>query len=348
MRPVSPRNSQRRTSLGPAPATYAMSTPSFPATRLRRLRRTGRLRSLVRETRLDLADFVMPLFVCPGEGVAHPLEGLPGIAQRSVDALVEEIEMLAALGVSAVLLFGIPGEKDEEASGAYDEDGIVQRALRELRLRFPDLVLATDVCLCEYTSHGHCGVVRGDEIDNDASLELLARTAVSHAEAGADTVCPSDMMDGRVGAIRAALDDAGFEQIPIVSYAAKYASAFYGPFREAAESAPSFGDRRGYQLDPANVREALRECELDVREGADALLVKPALPYLDVVRAARERFELPVGAYNVSGEYAMLKAAARDGWLDERQAALESLTAIKRAGADFIVSYWTKELAEWL
>jgi len=325
-----------------------MSTPSFPATRLRRLRRTGRLRSLVRETRLDLADFVMPLFVCPGEGVAHPLEGLQGIAQRSVDALVEEVETLAALGVSAVLLFGIPEEKDEEASGAYDEDGIVQRALRELRLRFPDLVLATDVCLCEYTSHGHCGVVRGDEIDNDASLELLARTAVSHAEAGADTVCPSDMMDGRVGAIRAALDDGGFEQIPIVSYAAKYASAFYGPFREAAESAPSFGDRRGYQLDPANVREALRECELDVREGADALLVKPALPYLDVVRAARERFELPVGAYNVSGEYAMLKAAARDGWLDERQAALESLTAIKRAGADFIVSYWTKELAEWL
>jgi porphobilinogen synthase len=325
-----------------------MSTPSFPATRLRRLRRTGRLRSLVRETRLDLADFVMPLFVCPGEGVAHPLEGLPGIAQRSVDALVEEVEMLAALGVSAVLLFGIPEEKDEEASGAYDEDGIVQRALRELRLRFPHLVVATDVCLCEYTSHGHCGVVRGDEIDNDASLELLARTAVSHAEAGADTVCPSDMMDGRVGAIRAALDDGGFEQIPIVSYAAKYASAFYGPFREAAESAPSFGDRRGYQLDPANVREALRECELDVREGADALLVKPALPYLDVVRAARERFELPVGAYNVSGEYAMLKAAARDGWLDERQAALESLTAIKRAGADFIVSYWTKELAEWL
>jgi porphobilinogen synthase len=321
---------------------------TFPATRLRRLRRTGRLRSLVRETRLDLADFVMPLFVCPGDGVVHPLEGLPGIAQRSVDALVAEVETLAALGVSAVLLFGIPEEKDEEASGAYDEDGIVQRALRELRLRFPELVLATDVCLCEYTSHGHCGVVRGDEIDNDASLELLARTAVSHAEAGADTVCPSDMMDGRVGAIRAALDDAGFEQIPIVSYAAKYASAFYGPFREAAESAPSFGDRRGYQLDPANVREALRECELDVREGADALLVKPALPYLDVLRAARERFELPVGAYNVSGEYAMLKAAARDGWLDERQAALESLTAIKRAGADFVVSYWTKELATWL
>jgi len=306
------------------------------------------LRSLVRETRLDLGDFVMPLFVCPGEGVVQPLAGLPGIAQRSVDALVDEVETLVALGVSAVLLFGIPEEKDEGGSGAYDEDGIVQRALRELRAGFPELVLATDVCLCEYTSHGHCGVLRGDEIDNDASLELLARTAVSHAEAGADTVCPSDMMDGRVGAIRVALDDADFEQIPVVSYAAKYASAFYGPFREAAESTPAFGDRRGYQLDPPNVREALRECELDVNEGADALIVKPALPYLDVLRAVRERFELPVGAYNVSGEYAMLKAAAQAGWLDERQAALESLTAIKRAGADFIVSYWTKELAEWL
>jgi len=321
---------------------------TFPATRLRRLRRTGRLRSLVRETRLDLDDFVMPLFVCPGEGVVNELEGLPGVAQRSVDALVDEAETLVALGVSAVLLFGIPEEKDEDASGAYDEDGIVQRALRELRVQFPELVLATDVCLCEYTSHGHCGVARDGEIDNDASLELLARTALSHAEAGADAVCPSDMMDGRVRAIRAALDDAGFAQIPIVSYAAKYASAFYGPFREAAESTPAFGDRRGYQLDPANVREAMRECELDVREGADALIVKPALPYLDVLRAVRERFELPVGAYNVSGEYAMLKAAAQSGWLDERQAALESLTAIKRAGADFIVSYWTKELAEWL
>jgi porphobilinogen synthase len=306
------------------------------------------LRSLVRETRLDLGDFVMPLFACPGEGVVHQLEGLPGIAQRSVDALVDEAETLVALGVSSVLLFGIPEEKDEEGSDAYDEDGIVQSALQELRARFPELVLATDVCLCEYTSHGHCGVVRDGEIDNDASLELLARTAVSHAQAGADTVCPSDMMDGRVGAIRTALDDSGFEQIPIVSYAAKYASAFYGPFREAAESTPAFGDRRGYQLDPANVREALRECELDVREGADALIVKPALPYLDVVHAVRERFDLPVGAYNVSGEYAMLKAAAQSGWLDERQAALESLTAIKRAGADFIVSYWTKELAEWL
>src|ERR671932_34945 len=315
---------------------------------MRRLRRTDGLRSLVRETRLDLDDFVMPLFVLPGEGVVNELERLPGIAQRSLDELVRETETLAALGVSAVLLFGIPEEKDDEASGAYDEDGIVQRALRELRGRFPDLTFATDVCLCEYTSHGHCGVVDGDEIDNDRSLDLLGRTAVSHAEAGADVICPSDMMDGRIGAIRAALDEAGFEQIPIVSYAAKYASAFYGPFRDAAESTPAFGDRRSHQLDPPNVREALRECALDVEEGADALIVKPALPYLDVVRAARERFEVPVGAYNVSGEYAMLKAAARDGWLDERQAALESLTAIKRAGADFIVSYWTKELAEWL
>jgi porphobilinogen synthase len=317
-------------------------------TRLRRLRRTSRLRSLVRETRLDLGDFVMPLFVRPGEGVVQPLEGLPGIAQRSVDELVVEAGVLSGLGVPAVLLFGIPEEKDDEASGAYADDGIVQRAVRELRADLPDLVIATDVCLCEYTSHGHCGVVRGDEIDNDASLELLARTAVSHAEAGADMVWPSDMMDGRVGAIREALDDAGFDQVPIVSYAAKYASAFYGPFREAAESAPSFGDRRGYQLDPANVREALRECELDVQEGADALIVKPALPYLDVLRAVRADFDLPVGAFNVSGEYAMIKAAAQSGWLDERQAAVESLLAIKRAGADFIISYWTKELAGWL
>jgi porphobilinogen synthase len=324
----------------------ALST--FPVTRLRRFRRAARLRGLVRETRLDLADFVQPLFVCPGEGVVRPLEGLPGIAQLSVDELVREVEALDALGVSAVLVFGIPEAKDERASGAYDEDGIVQRALRELRPRFSELVLATDVCLCEYTSHGHCGIVEDGEVDNDLSLELLARTAVSHAEAGADAVCPSDMMDGRVGALRSALDDAGLEQTPVVSYAAKYASAFYGPFREAAESTPAFGDRRGYQLDPPNVREALRECELDVAEGADALIVKPALPYLDVLRAVRERFELPVGAYNVSGEYAMVKAAAASGWLDERQAALESLVAIKRAGADFVVSYWTKELAQWL
>ena len=318
---------------------------AFPTTRLRRLRRSGALRSLVRETRLDRADLVYPLFVGP-ESRAN--EELPALGRFSVDDLSREVEELLALGLSAVILFGIPEEKDEEGSGAYASDGIVQRALRSLRERYPDLVLATDVCLCEYTSHGHCGVIENGEVANDATLELLARTAVSHVEAGADVVAPSDMMDGRVAALRAALDDAGFAETAIVSYAAKYASAFYGPFREAAESAPSFGDRRGYQLDPANVREALRECELDVAEGADALIVKPALPNLDVIRAARERFDLPLAAYNVSGEYAMVKAAAARGWLDERQAATESLTAISRAGADFIVTYWAKELAAWL
>jgi porphobilinogen synthase len=318
---------------------------SFPVTRLRRLRRSDRLRALVRETRLDLDDFVLPLFVGPA---TEPNPELPALGRFSVDDLAAEAEEAARLGVRAVLLFGIPDEKDAEGSGAWDDDGVIQRALQTLREASPGLVLLTDVCLCEYTSHGHCGVLEGDEVDNDATLELLARTAVSHAAAGADAVCPSDMMDGRVAAIRAALDEDGHGELPIVSYAAKYASAFYGPFREAADSTPAFGDRRGYQLDPANVREALRECELDVAEGADALLVKPALPNLDVLRAVRERFDLPVGAYNVSGEYAMLKAAGARGWLDERQAALESLTAIKRAGADLVVSYWTKELAGWL
>jgi porphobilinogen synthase len=318
---------------------------SFPVTRLRRLRRSDRLRSLVRETRLDLDDFVFPLFVGPE---TEPSPDLPALGRHSVEDLVAEAEEAARLGVRALLLFGIPEEKDEDGSGAWDEDGIVQRALRALRHSNPELVLLTDVCLCEYTSHGHCGVLEGDEVDNDATLEMLARTAVSHAAAGADAVCPSDMMDGRVAAIRGALDEHGLQETPIVSYAAKYASAFYGPFREAADSTPAFGDRRGYQLDPANVREALRECELDVAEGADLLLIKPALPNLDVLRAVRERFDLPVGAYNVSGEYAMLKAAAARGWIDEREAALESLTAIVRAGADIVVSYWTKELARWL
>jgi porphobilinogen synthase len=320
-------------------------TSTFPVTRLRRLRRSDRLRSLVRETRLDLDDFVFPLFVGPA---TEPNTDLPALGRHSVEDLVAEAEEAAQLGVRALLLFGIPEEKDEDGSGAWDEDGIVQRALRALRGSNPGLVLLTDVCLCEYTSHGHCGVLDGAEVDNDSTLELLARTAVSHAAAGADAVCPSDMMDGRVAAIRGALDEHGFTETPIVCYAAKYASAFYGPFREAADSTPAFGDRRGYQLDPANVREALRECELDVAEGADVLLVKPALPNLDVLRAVRERFDLPVGAYNVSGEYAMLKAAAARGWLDERQAALESLSAIVRAGADIVVSYWTKELARWL
>jgi porphobilinogen synthase len=318
---------------------------TFPVTRLRRLRRTGPLRSLVRETRLDPADFVFPLFVGPS---TRPNDALPALGRWSVDGLAAEVERVAAAGIEAILLFGIPDAKDEDGSGAWDDDGVVQRALRELRPRFPELVLLTDVCLCEYTSHGHCGVVRDGEVVNDESLELLVRTAVSHVEAGADAVCPSDMMDGRVGAIRSGLDDAAFDATPIVAYSAKYASAFYGPFREAAESTPAFGDRRAYQMDPANVREALRECELDLGEGADVLMVKPALPNLDVVRAVRERFDAPLAAYNVSGEYAMIKAAAAAGWLDERSAALESLTAIKRAGADVALSYWAKDLAAWL
>jgi porphobilinogen synthase len=317
---------------------------TFPAARLRRLRRTGALRSLVRETRLDVADLVYPLFVGP-QSLTN--EELPALRRFSVEDLPREAEELLGLGISSVILFGIPEAKDDEGSGAYAADGIVQQALRALRERYPDLVLITDVCLCEYTSHGHCGVIEDGEVANDATLELLSRTAVSHAEAGADVVAPSDMMDGRVAALRAALDEGGFADTPIVSYAAKYASAFYGPFREAAESAPSFGDRRGYQMDPANVREALRECELDVSEGADVLMVKPALPNLDVLRAVRERFDLPVAAYNVSGEYAMVKAASAHGWMDEQQTAVESLTAIKRAGADFVVTYWAKELAAW-
>jgi len=315
----------------------------FPVTRLRRLRRTEALRALVRETHLSLDDVVMPLFACPGEGVVRPVSGLDGIAQRSVDEIVREGAELALLGVRAVMLFGIPEEKDEDGSGAWEEGGIVQRALRALRAEVPGLTLVTDVCLCEYTSHGHCGVIRDGEVENDETLELLARTAVSHVEAGADVVAPSDMMDGRVGAIREALP-----QTPIIAYAAKYASAFYGPFREVAESAPSFGDRRGYQMDPPNVREALRECALDLEEGADALMVKPALPYLDVIRAVRERFDCPIAAYNVSGEYAMVKAAAAAGHLDEQAAAVESLTAIKRAGADLVFTYWAKDLARWL
>ena len=318
---------------------------SYPDVRLRRFRRTAPLRALVRETRLSLDQFVMPLFVAP-ESLRNA--ELPGMSRYTPDELLREVEELVRSGVQAIILFGIPAEKDEQATGAWEDDGIVQQALRALRPRFPELVLMTDVCLCEYTSHGHCGVIVDGEVHNDQSLELLARTAVSHVEAGADVVAPSDMMDGRVAAIREALDDRGYESAPILAYSAKYASAFYGPFREAADSTPSFGDRRGYQMDPANVREALRECELDLDEGADALMIKPALPYLDVIRAVRETYDVPIAAYNVSGEYAMVKAAARAGWLDERTAALESLTAIKRAGADLILSYWTKDLAQWL
>src|SRR5947199_6276353 len=310
---------------------------SFPVTRLRRLRRTSGIRSLVRETRLDLGDFVMPLFVGP-EAFAN--DDLPGLGRHSVETLVAEAEQLERLGVRALILFGIPDEKDEEGSGAWDDDGIVQRALRALD--GTSLVRLTDVCLCEYTSHGHCGVFRDGEVANDESLELIARTAVSHVDAGADAVCPSDMMDGRVAAIREELPDT-----PIVAYSAKYASAFYGPFRDVADSAPAFGDRRGYQMDPGNVREALRECEQDIAEGADVLMVKPALPYLDVIRAVRDRFDLPLAAYNVSGEYAMIKAAAAAGHVDERAAALESLIAIRRAGADIVFTYWAKEAARW-
>ncbi|MDX6527432.1 MAG: porphobilinogen synthase [Gaiellales bacterium] len=314
---------------------------AFPATRLRRLRRTGALRDLVRETTLSVDDLVMPLFVAPE---ALPNERLPGLARHTVESVQQECEELLRLGVKSVILFGLPDDKDEEGSGAWMEDGVVQRALRALRPRFPELLLMTDVCLCEYTSHGHCGVVHANgEVDNDASLELIARTAVSHVEAGADVVCPSDMMDGRVGAIREQLPET-----PVIAYSAKYASAFYGPFREVADSAPSFGDRRGYQMDPGNVREALRECEQDIAEGADMIMIKPALPYLDVVRAARDRFDLPLGAYNVSGEYAMVKAAAAAGDLDERTAAIECLTAIRRAGADIVYTYWAKEYASWL
>jgi porphobilinogen synthase len=320
-----------------------LAAVAHPASRPRRLRRTEAIRSLVRETRLTPEILVAPLFACPGERVVRPVDGLPGIAQRSVDELVAEARALAALGVPAVLLFGIPETKDDEGSAAWAEDGIVQHAVRSLRAEVPELTLVTDVCLCEYTSHGHCGVFRDGHVVNDETLPLLARTAASHVAAGADVVAPSDMMDGRVAAIRAVLPET-----PIVSYAAKYASAFYGPFREVAESTPASGDRRGYQMDPANAREALRECELDLEQGADVLMVKPALPYLDVIRAVRERFDVPVWAYQVSGEYAMVRAAAAAGHLDERAAALESLTAIVRAGAGAVVTYWAKDAARWL
>jgi porphobilinogen synthase len=321
---------------------------------MRRLRRTESLRALVRETALEPGDLIYPLFICPGEGVRNPVSSMPGIFNLSVDEAVREAEEAAKLGIGGLLLFGLPAEKDEQATGAWEENGIVQQALRELKQSEASkkLVLIADVCLCEYTSHGHCGVVvrgrDGFEVDNDPTLDLLARTAVSQAKAGADVVGPSDMMDGRVAAIRAALDDTGFAQTPILSYASKFASAFYGPFREAADSAPQFGDRRSYQMDGANLREALREIELDLDEGADMILMKPAMPYLDVVRAARERFGVPMGAYQVSGEYSMLQAAFEKGWIDRDRATLESLVGIRRAGADFIVTYFAKDAAKLL
>jgi porphobilinogen synthase len=323
---------------------------AFPQQRLRRTRRTASLRSLVQETRLSPRDFVYPVFVTAGEDVKNPIASMPGIFQLSINHAVAEAMRAQELGIPAVLLFGIPDHKDEAATGAYDPEGIVQLATRAIKDAAPELLVVTDVCLCEYMSHGHCGVVEKDtgEVLNDISLELLARTAASQAEAGADIVAPSDMMDGRVAAIRSELDNEGFANTPIMAYAAKYASAFYGPFREAADSAPQFGDRRSYQMDPANAREALVETGLDVEEGADIVMVKPALPYLDVLRRVRETTDLPVAAYNVSGEYAMVKAASQNGWLDEERAVMEALTGIKRAGADIIITYHAPDVARWL
>src|SRR5437763_3736719 len=317
----------------------------FPAYHPRRLRRSEALRRLVRETRVTVEQLVQPLFVVPGRGVERPVGSMPGIAQLSVDRAADECRRLADLGVPAVILFGIPEHKDARGSGATDPDGIVPRALDAIRAAASGLVLITDVCLCEYTDHGHCGIVKEGEVDNDPTLELLAAEALAHARAGADVIAPSDMMDGRVGAIRRALDAAGFAHLPIMSYAAKFASAFYGPFREAAESAPQFGDRRSYQMDPANAEEAMREVALDIEEGADIVLVKPALPNLDIVRRVKERFGYPVAAYQVSGEYAMVKAAAARGWLDEARAVAESLTAIRRAGADIVITYFAGDVA---
>jgi len=315
---------------------------------MRRLRANEALRNLVRETVLDPGDFILPLFTCPGEGVRREIKSMPGHAQLSVDRLVAECAEAHSLGIGGVILFGIPETKDEIASGAYADDGIVQQAVRALKREVPKLLVMTDVCNCEYTSHGHCGLVVDGEVENDPTLEWLAKGAVSHARAGADMVAPSDMMDGRVAAIRKALDAAGFTNTPIVSYAAKYASVFYGPFREAAESTPQFGDRRSYQMDPANAREAMREIELDLEEGADVIMVKPAMPYLDIIREARERFPTPLGAYQVSGEFSMMMAAINNGWLDRDRTILESLTAIRRAGADFVLTYFAKDAARLL
>ncbi len=320
--------------------------PSFPEYRGRRLRRTSALRSLVRETSLTPGDLILPLFVVPAAGVRKPIGSMPGVCQTSVDELLKDAREAAELGIGAILLFGIPDHKDEKGSGGYAADGVVQRAVAAVKKELPDLLIITDVCLCEYTSHGHCGVVRNGEVQNDETLELLARQAVSHARAGADMVAPSDMMDGRVAVLRRALDDAGFADIPIMSYAAKYASAFYGPFRDVAESAPQFGDRRGYQMDPANGDEALREVALDIEEGADIVMVKPALAYLDIVWRVKHEFGYPVCAYHVSGEYAAIMAAAQLGWLDADRAMREALLSIRRAGADMIITYWAREFAK--
>ncbi len=320
----------------------------FPIHRPRRLRRTEALRSLVRETALSARSLIYPLFVCPGQGVKDAIGPMPGHYRWSTDLLVEECKSARDLGIPAVILFGIPESKDEVGSGAYDPDGIVQRAVRAIKREMPDLAVICDVCLDEYTSHGHCGVVKNGDVDNDATLELLAKTALTLAQAGADVVAPSDMMDGRVARIRRELDAHGFAQIPILAYAAKYASAFYGPFRAAADSAPRFGDRRSYQMDPANQREALREIALDIEEGADIIMVKPALPYLDIITLARQRFDVPLAAYQVSGEFALIEAAAQNGWVDRQRIIVESLMAIRRAGADMILTYFAKDVARWL
>jgi porphobilinogen synthase len=320
----------------------------FPVHRPRRLRSSESLRTLVRETRLEPSDFILPLFICEGEGIRREINSMPGHAQLSIDRAVEECREVLSLGISGVILFGIPSQKDEEASGAYADDGIVQRAIRAIKREVPALLVITDVCNCEYTSHGHCGKVVGNDVDNDATLDWLSKSAVSHARAGADIVAPSDMMDGRVGSIRTALDKAGFPLIPILSYAAKYASGFYGPFREAAESTPQFGDRRTYQMDPPNAREAMREIELDLEEGADMIMVKPALAYLDIIRMARDRFDVPLAAYQVSGEFSMIMAAAKMGWIDQDRIMLETLTSIKRAGAGSILTYFSKPAARLL
>src|SRR5215218_2650352 len=322
---------------------------AFPATRLRRLRKTGVLRGMVRETELTPSHLVLPMFVQLGERQRTPIEAMPGVERLSISQAVAEAGELQAAGIEAVILFGIPSEKDEAGSGAYDDEGVVQLATRALKEAHPDLVVITDVCLCAYTSHGHCGVVLDDgSVDNDASLELLAQTASSHARAGADIVAPSDMMDGRVGALRAQLDSDGFKDLPILAYSAKFASAYFGPFREAADSSPAYGDRRGYQMDPGNADEAVREAKLDVHEGADVVMVKPALPYLDVIWRVKQALQVPVAAYNVGGEYAMVKAAAERGWIDERSTVLETLTGIHRAGADIVITYHAKDAAEWL
>ena len=320
----------------------------YPSYRMRRLRRTPAIRDLVRETKLQLDDLVYPLFVIAGENIKNPISSMPGCYQLSIGNVLPEVREVVRLGIKAILLFGIPAHKDAAATGAYDHEGIVQMAVRAIKDEFPDLVIITDVCLCEYTDHGHCGVVQEGEVLNDVTLELLSKMAVTHAESGADIVAPSDMMDGRVAAIRNALDDEGLTDTILMSYSSKFASAFYGPFREAAESAPAFGDRKTYQMDPANGEEAVREALLDIEEGADMIMVKPAIPFLDVIHAVKQETKFPLAAYNVSGEYAMIKAAAANGWLDEQRAVLEAITGIKRAGADLIITYHAKDLATWL